>query len=308
MTELVATQHKSEVKRGERFAFGKNWQRFLSTLNDERIALAEQSLKKFLSVERLDGKTFLDIGSGSGLFSGVARRLGATVHSFDYDPQSVACTTQMRQRFFPNDGNWLIEQGSVLDREYLASLGTFDIVYSWGVLHHTGSMWDALANIKPLVRPQGQLYIAIYNDLGAVTDRWLKTKQLYNQLPAALRLPFALSIIARGEVPSMLNHLRRGDLQAYLRTWTDYSKTSTRGMSRWHDWIDWIGGYPYECANVEEIVDFFGKDGFALERLESRASGTGCNEFVFRRIADSASSLTIRSPRADGFCANLADD
>src|ERR1044072_5239228 len=100
-----------------------------------------------LEVDNLLGKKFLDVGSGSGLFSLAARRLGAQVHSFDYDPQSVACTGELRRRYFPDDLHWVVQQGSVLDQGYLASLGSFDVVYAWGVLHHTGAMWRALDNI-----------------------------------------------------------------------------------------------------------------------------------------------------------------
>src|SRR5215216_2268672 len=176
MATSVSAQHASEVNRGERFEFGKNWRRFLSTLTDEKIVVAEQSLQTFLNTDRLDGKTFLDVGSGSGLFSLAARRLGAKVRSFDYDPNSVACTKELRRRYFPNDNSWWIEQGSVLDRELLSSLGEFDIVYSWGVLHHTGAMWEALGNIKRLVKSGGQLFVAIYNDLGNITDEWRRIK------------------------------------------------------------------------------------------------------------------------------------
>ena len=142
----TASAHAGEVSRGERFEFGKNWSRFLSLLNDERIAAAQNSLKHMLGVEDLRGKSFLDIGSGSGLFSLVARRLGARVHSFDYDPHSVACTKELRRRYFPGDAEWTVEGGSALDADYLKSLGEFDVVYSWGVLHHTGQMWQALDN------------------------------------------------------------------------------------------------------------------------------------------------------------------
>ena len=279
----VAEQHNAEVRSGQRFAFGKNWANFLSRLNEERIALAVKSLASFLQVESLEEKSFLDIGSGSGLFSLAARRLGARVFSFDYDTDSVGCTQELRHRYYREDPQWQIEQGSVLNRDYLARLGTFDIVYSWGVLHHTGAMWDALENVKPLVPVGGQLFIAIYNDQGASTDRWFEIKRRYNSLPKPLALLFALSIIAREERQSLRDHWRNGTTTDWARTWRDYDKISTRGMSRWHDWIDWIGGYPYERATIEQIVDHYGGDGFRLTKLCDRSSGYGCNEFVFRR-------------------------
>src|SRR5690242_11777920 len=111
----VFDHHASEVRRGVRFEFGKNWQRFLNSLSDERIAIAEQSLIGYLDLPRLDGLRFLDVGSGSGLFSLAARRLGASVVSFDYDPHSVACTAELRRRYFPDDPSWGVLRGSVLD-------------------------------------------------------------------------------------------------------------------------------------------------------------------------------------------------
>ena len=149
------TNHSADIWHGRRFEFGKNWTRFLSVLNEERIIEAEKSLRTMLGMESMAGKSFLDVGSGSGLFSLAAKRMGASVHSFDYDPESVACTRELKRRYFPDDVNWIIEDGSVLDSDYLGALGEFDIVYSWGVLHHTGAMWKALKNIVPLVRKGG---------------------------------------------------------------------------------------------------------------------------------------------------------
>src|SRR5947209_113336 len=141
----VMSSHAQEIAQGERFEFGANWRKFLALLDDARIAEAESSLKRMLEVESLAGRSFLDIGSGSGLFSLAARRLGACVRSLDYDAESVACARELRRRFYPDDSDWQIGEGSVRGEEYVRALGAFDVVYSWGVLHHTGAMWRALA-------------------------------------------------------------------------------------------------------------------------------------------------------------------
>src|SRR5216684_1692174 len=126
---VQAAVQESELASETRFAFGRNWQRFLRVLNDDRIAEAEKSLRTMLQVDDLRGKSFIDIGSGSGLFSLAAMRLGAArVHSFDYDPNSVACAQELKRRYFPQETNWVIQHGSVLDLDYVASLGKFDVV------------------------------------------------------------------------------------------------------------------------------------------------------------------------------------
>ena len=273
--------HAGEVARGERFKFGENWSRFLSLLNDARITEAETSLRQMLETESLAGKSFLDIGSGSGLFSLAARRLGARVHSFDYDPQSVACGVELRRRYFPDDRDWTIEEGSALDDAYLKSLGAFDVVYSWGVLHHTGQMWQALDNARLPVGSGGKLFIAIYNDTGSQSARWKWIKRTYNELPRFLRTPFALVTIAPDEAKSALRSLAALKPGQYVRSWTKYDRNN-RGMSHWRDIIDWVGGYPYEVARPEEIFDFYRARGFTLVKLKS-GRGLGCNEFVFIR-------------------------
>jgi 2-polyprenyl-3-methyl-5-hydroxy-6-metoxy-1,4-benzoquinol methylase len=270
--------HADEVARGDRFEFGKNWSRFLSLLNDKRITEAEKSLRQMLETEDLTGKSFLDIGSGSGLFSLAARRFGARVHSFDFDPHSVACTTELRRRYFPDDESWTIAEESALHREYLTSLGTFDVVYSWGVLHHTGQMWQALDNAGLPVKRGGKLFIAIYNDTGSQSARWKWIKRKYNELPKPLRTPFAALVIAPEEGKSLLRSLLSLRPQDYWRSWTNCDQS--RGMNRWRDIIDWVGGHPYEVARPEEIFDFYRTRGFTLTKLKCGGVGLGCNEFV----------------------------
>ena len=268
--------HEEEVRQGRRFAFGANWQAFLQSLTDERIRKAEVSLRTMLQLDDLRGKTFIDIGSGSGLFSLAAANMGAQVVSFDYDPQSIACTAELRERFHPQSPAWNVRPGSALDREFLATLGQFDLVYSWGVLHHTGQMWSALENAGQLVAPQGKLFIAIYNDQGRSSQFWRQIKRLYCGLPAALRWLVLLPCFARLWGPTLLR-----DLFWFppLRTWREYVRN--RGMSPWRDVVDWVGGYPFEVAKPEEVLERVRSAGFELTKMTTCGGGLGCNEYVF---------------------------
>jgi 2-polyprenyl-6-hydroxyphenyl methylase/3-demethylubiquinone-9 3-methyltransferase len=220
----------------------------------------------------------LDVGSGSGLFSLAASRLGAKVLSFDSDPESVACTLQLKRTFIPGDNDWRIEQGSALDREYLYGLGTFDVVYSWGVLHHTGAMWDALDNVSSLVKRDCKLFIAIYNDQGKISDCWRLIKKTYNRSSRVLRFailaPVGLCSLA-GMTLKDVFHLRRPRI--FSRSF------DSRGMSLWTDIVDWVGGYPFEVASRTQIVDFFQRRGFRLNRLVSCGRKLGCNQYVFTK-------------------------
>ena len=281
-TGAAKTGHDSEVARRERFEFGENWARFLRVLDEERIRVAEESLRIMLKLPDLAGKRFLDIGSGSGLFSLAARRLGATVHSFDYDPRSVACTRELQRRYFPADERWTIEEGSAVDDEYMAKLGVHDIVYSWGVLHHTGAMWRGLDLARQRVAEHGFLFISLYNDMGPESDRWRKLKRLYVRLPPVLRPPYAVITMLPYEVKLVARALLDGRPQDYLHHWTRYREK--RGMSRWRDIIDWVGGYPYEVATADEVIDYFEARGFS-PRTVWRDNGLGCNQFVFERMA-----------------------
>ena len=169
------------------FEFGANWREFLTVLTPERIARAESSLAEMLGTPSLTGKRFLDVGCGSGLFSLAARRMGAEVVSFDFDPLSVACAEELKRVHAPDDASWRIAQGSVIDPEFMRSLGTFDVVYSWGVLHHTGSMWAAVDQTCQAVGSHGWLFVALYNDQGPKSAWWASVKRTYNTLPRIFR-------------------------------------------------------------------------------------------------------------------------
>jgi 2-polyprenyl-6-hydroxyphenyl methylase/3-demethylubiquinone-9 3-methyltransferase len=294
------SEHFLEVEAGERFEFGKNWAKFLRSLTEERIAEAQKSVS-----ETLEGKSFLDIGSGSGLFSLAARRLGARVHSFDYDPYSVNCTHELKRRFVPGDPQWTIEQGSALDADYLRSLGTFDVVYSWGVLHHTGDMWTALDNVVAAVADGGSLFISLYNDQGRASRRWKKVKQLYNRSPRGLRF----LVVAPCFVVLWWRRLVKDALRGQpFRNIREYQQR--RGMSFWQDLIDWVGGYPFEVSTPAQVFDFYRARGFTLTHLRTCGGSLGCNEFVFQQATAAPAKGTERGERlaktGRGTCPNIA--
>ncbi len=270
------------MDRNQVFSFGRNWQDFLKSLDSERIRIAEASLVEFMNIHDLRGKSFLDIGCGSGLFSQAAFNLGADrVISFDVDPFSAECCRYLHERS-GKPSNWQVLEGSVLDNDFLTSLGSFDIVYSWGVLHHTGKMWDALKNSGALVKPGGYYYIAIYNKILArngstswIHPFWIKIKTIYNSNPVIGKFvfqPLAMAaylaiVMARLENPA--THIK--------------NYKSHRGMSWKTDATDWLGGYPYEFATVEEIFKFI-KGNFPDLNLTNIkvTSGRGLNWYLFR--------------------------
>lgn len=263
------------------FEFGENWRRYLEHVDENRILQAERSLVSMLDRETLAGCSFVDVGCGSGLFSLAALRLGASpVHSIDVDLESVMCARELKRRYANGAEDWTLGAESIIDDAGVASLGQWDIVYSWGVLHHTGEMWHAFDNIERLVAPGGRLFISIYNDQGRRSHIWRAVKHGYNSLPRSVRKPYVVAVLLPRELLSAGFSILRLRPGGYIRSWSAYS--GNRGMSRWHDMVDWVGGYPYEVARPDEIFDRFRRSGFQLERLVT-SRGWGCNEFVFRR-------------------------
>ncbi len=266
----MKSAHAAELRAGTRFEFGENWARFLGHLTDERLRNARQSLQAMLDTADLSGKRFVDVGSGSGLFSLCAHQLGASVCSIDYDPRSVACTAELKRRYAAAATNWTIDEGSALDTAALRQLGTFDIVYSWGVLHHTGNMQLALDNMTQLVAPGGLLFISIYNDQGWKSRYWSVVKRIYNKSPLGR---FAMTCV---HAPFLYFG------RAVKRLLTGHLKAE-RGMSLWYDFIDWVGGYPFEVASTGAIREFYEQRGFRMTRVRDVGGRSGCNEFLFEK-------------------------
>lgn len=271
------------IDAGRRFEFGDNWSNFLSKVDESRVAAAEASLREMLNISDLKGLRFLDIGSGSGLFSLAARRLGAEVHSFDFDPKSVACTQELKRRYFPDDPQWRIDKGSVLDTRYMRDLGEFDVVYSWGVLHHTGAMWLGLENaIERVAAANGKLFVAIYNDQDWKSHVWWLIKASYNWLPRWLRWLFIKTLMGLIHLLIVCKYTLKGQPMKAIRP--HFRDARERGMSAKYDVIDWIGGFPFEFAAFEVLATYFSAHGFRLINSK-RTTSWGCNELSLQRAA-----------------------
>jgi 2-polyprenyl-3-methyl-5-hydroxy-6-metoxy-1,4-benzoquinol methylase len=261
-----------------RFAFGKNWTNFIANVEECHVLQAERSLQDMLRRQSLEGLRFIDVGCGSGLFSLAAVRLGAQeVFSFDYDTSCVSCAQHLRKKLAPQ-AHWHIFQGSVLDQQWLTGLGSYDLVYSWGVLHHTGAMWQAFENVAGLVAHKGTLFISIYNDQGLLSRFWHAVKICYNRCTSNT---VRTLLVTAYHCLVLINRTILGIVKQ--RPVKEWYNGSYRGMSLWYDSVDWVGGYPFETASTHEIITYFHERGFALRHVRS-TRGSGCNEFVFERI------------------------
>jgi 2-polyprenyl-6-hydroxyphenyl methylase/3-demethylubiquinone-9 3-methyltransferase len=231
------------------FSFGKNWEAFVEQhYSPARMATAKQHLLDFLGLDSLAGKSFLDIGCGSGIHSLAAFTAGAEkLVSFDLDPASVSTTRKLRE-MQGNPPHWSVHHGSILDEAFLASIEPADIVYSWGVLHHTGQMWKAVENAARFLKPGSLFYIALYQTTPR-TPYWIDVKKRYNAAGALGKRWMEYHYVLRHVVLPELIRFRNP-----FRQILGYEKN--RGMDFMTDIRDWLGGYPYEDSTIPETLRF----------------------------------------------------
>lgn len=261
-----------------RYEFGKNWAEFVERkLDDKIIADSMEHMRRFLKRDTLEGATFTDIGCGSGIHSLAAIRLGASrVVAFDYDQNSVATSRKVRDWAGIDDARWSITQGSVLDSAFMSSLPKSDLVYSWGVLHHTGEMWNAIRNASVPMAPEGEFYIALYssdNYLDPTPAFWVRLKKAYNTAKPLTRKLIELKFVYWTKI--------RPEIEAGRPAMSQLETYGKRGMTAITDAKDWLGGYPMEFAGYHETVDFCARD-LNLELVNS-LTGEGCTEYMFVR-------------------------
>jgi SAM-dependent methyltransferase len=269
---------RREDQAEERFEFGRNWKKYVEkSFDPERVDVAKAHLCRFLQRIDLRGVTFLDIGCGSGLHSLAALQLGAIdVVSFDYDAKSVEATLVLH-RYAGRPQHWRILQGSVLDAEFMASLPKVDVVYSWGVLHHTGNVWQAIRNAAIPLGPGGLFYIALYSadvHKDPPAEFWLTVKRKYLTASTWGKRRMEWWYIWQFQMGR-----RVSALPIVARRMLEYKKN--RGMSYFTDIRDWLGGWPMEFCYDDDVTKFvtatLGMD------LVTMKTGEANTEFLFRK-------------------------
>jgi len=273
---IIKELYENQYKTKNHFSFGNNWKIFLENINTESISEAKKSISNYFG--DIQNKTFIDVGSGSGLFSLAAIQLGAKVTSLDIDDNAIECNKLLREKYKIEKEDWKILKGSVLSEQFIQSLGKFDLVYSWGVLHHTGNMYKALQNVDFLMEERSLLYLALYNyntkKIEGTSPFWEKVKSKYNNSGK-----FGKKVIYHIYLSYLILGLCISGKNPY-----DYIKNykKKRGMDFYIDIFDWLGGYPYEYATPEKITDFYETKNYSLKKID-KVRSLGCNQFLFEK-------------------------
>lgn len=256
------------------FSFGKNWEAFVEQhYSEKRLATAREHLLGFLRMESLAGKSFLDIGCGSGIHSLAAFGAGASrITGFDLDPASVSTTRKLRE-MKGSPAHWSVQQGSILDEKFLAGIEPADVVYSWGVLHHTGQMWKAIENASRFLNPGSLFYIALYQTTPR-TPYWIELKKKYNAASAFRKSVMDYQYVLRHVIIPELIRFRNP-----LKQIVGYEEN--RGMDFMTDIRDWLGGYPYEDCSIPEMLRF-GVDKLGL-RMTNISIAPTLVEYLFEK-------------------------
>ena len=262
------------------FDFGENWSDFsANALTSERIRQAREEFAGFMArgTAGIVRKSFLDIGFGQGLSLLSAASMGAVAVGCDLNPK-CAQVLERNRGLFPELAAHAIPVvvGSILDpatvealRKLAPDASGYEIVHSWGVLHHTGRMWQAIDHAAALVRPGGALFLALYNRHWT-SPAWTAIKFAYVRAPSWLQRAIVAALY-----PVIL-----GAKWAVTRR---NPMRMDRGMDFYYNVVDWVGGYPYEYASLQEVTRHLEGLGFALRVATPAGVPTGCNEYVFVR-------------------------
>lgn len=249
------------------FLFGKNWQNFSKfALNEDKVDQGRKAFQELFGDISFKGKKFLDIGFGQGLAIHFAGESGAECMGIDIDSENLKAIKETN-RFFKLELPQVKIQ-SILEEPFVEEhRQQFDIVHSWGVLHHTGDMERALEHAAQLVKPGGIFVMAIYNRHWS-SLAWWWIKKIYNMSPEWMK----------GLMISVFYPI------IYFAKWLVTKKNpkdKLRGMDFYYDVIDWVGGFPYEYASLEEITNKIEQKGFICKKTIPANVPTGCNEFLF---------------------------
>jgi 2-polyprenyl-6-hydroxyphenyl methylase/3-demethylubiquinone-9 3-methyltransferase len=233
-----------------RFAFGKNWLSYTKrSLNGPRLTKAVEAFERLFAGIELKGRSFLDVGFGQGLTTAIAASKGCKVMAIDIDPDNIKALQTTAEALGLDPSLIQVQVASILDESLVARYQDhFDIVHSWGVLHHTGQMETAIANTCRMVRRGGYLIIAIYNRHWS-SPFWKGVKYTYNICPGPIQ---RLMVLVFYPI-------------VYTAKWLVTGKD------------------PYEYASIDQVRQMVEPYGFTAVRIRPAGVPTGCNEFIFRR-------------------------